>query len=187
MKDGILRIRAEKRQAEYDGKMREYSSGKMTTTSKLAQRYGRFEIRCKVPKGKGLWPAFWMLSDPPSWPPEIDILEFLGHETDRVYFSNHWPKPNNPDDSESVTKEQKVRGIDFSADFHTFAAEWESGEIRWSQDGVEKYRVTKDIPDVPMFLLVNLAVGGGWSGDPDKSTVFPAYFEIDYVQAWKKE
>ncbi|MFV1996229.1 MAG: family 16 glycosylhydrolase, partial [Verrucomicrobiales bacterium] len=96
VRDGVLRIRIDKKKAFYGGKVRQYASGMMTTSGKFSQRYGRFEIRCKVPKGRGLWPAFWMLPEPPSWPPEIDVLEILGHETDRVHLTHHWPHPDNP-------------------------------------------------------------------------------------------
>ncbi|NNE90238.1 MAG: glycoside hydrolase family 16 protein [Verrucomicrobiales bacterium] len=183
-KDGVLRIRASKQQSLYDGETRAYSSGIITTKSKFSQKYGRFEICCKVPKGKGLWPAFWMLPEPLAWPPEIDVMELLGHETNVAYLTHHWPHPRLKDESESITKDFK--GPDFSAGFHTFAVEWEPDEIRWFVDGVQRHRAKKQIPDVPMFLLVNLAVGGGWPGNPNEKTEFPAYFEVDYVKAWKK-
>lgn len=83
--NGVLTIVAEKTPAFYDGKRREYRSGMMTTTRKFSQRYGRFAIRCRIPRGQGLWPAFWMLPEPPSWPPEIDVFEILGQE----YLSHH--------------------------------------------------------------------------------------------------
>lgn len=185
VKDGLLRIRIEKRKAFYDNKVREYASGMMTTAGKFSQRYGRFEIRCRVPKGRGLWPAFWMLPDPPAWPPEIDVLEILGHETDRVYLTHHWPHPENPTGA-SKSDTGEWRGPDFAADFHTFAVEWEPEEIRWYVDGVERHRSRKEIPAVPMFLLVNLALGGAWAGPPDETTPFPSWFQIDWVRVWKK-
>ena len=124
-----------------------------------------------------------MLPDPPSWPPEIDVLEILCQEPDKVYLTNHWPDPKNPRGaSRSITGEYK--GPDFSKGFHTFAVEWEKDQIRWYVDGVERHRSTREIPDQPMFLLVNLALGG-WAGNPDSNTVFPADFEIDYVKTWK--
>lgn len=183
--DGILKIHCEKRESFYDGAQREYRSGMMTTSGKFAQKYGRFEIRCKVPKGKGLWPAFWMLPDPPAWPPEIDVLEILCQEPDKVYMTNHWPHPERPqDDSMSITGEFK--GPDFSADFHTFAVEWEPNEIRWYVDGIQRHQSTSEIPDAPMFMMVNLAVGG-WAGMPEGTGAFPADFEIDYVKAWRNK
>ncbi len=181
---GLLRIRCEKEPAFYDGAKRDYRSGMMSTTGKFSQTYGRFEIRCKVPRGRGLWPAFWMLPEPPAWPPEIDVLEILCQEPDKVYFSHHWPDPSNPD-GDSLAQTGEFKGPDFSAGFHTFAVEWDSGELRWYVDGVERHRSNTNVPDGPMFLLVNLAVGG-WAQHPTPETVFPADFEIDYVKAWRR-
>lgn len=182
--EGILKIRCENKPSFYDGKKRDFRSGMMTTSGRFSQQYGRFEIRCRVPRGKGLWPAFWLLPEPPSWPPEIDVLEILGDEPDRVYLSNHWPKEGDPDDSESITGE--FSGPDFSRSFHTFTIEWEADEIRWYVDGILRHRSREGIPRIPMFLLVNLAVGG-WAGEPDSSTRFPAEMEVDFVKAWKRK
>lgn len=183
--NGILKIRCEKEPTFYDGEKRDYRSGMMSTTRKFSQTYGKFEIRCRVPRGKGLWPAFWLLPEPPSWPPEIDVLEILGHETDRVYMSNHWIDPENPNgDSKSITGEFK--GPDFSDDFHVFAIEWSPGQIQWFVDGVLRHTSHKEVPDVSMFLLVNLAVGG-WAEAPDEWTVFPADFEVDYIRVWEQK
>lgn len=182
--DGILRIRCENKPTFYDGKKREYRSGMMSTHRKFSQTFGKFEIRCRVPHGQGLWPAFWLLPEPLAWPPEIDILEILGHETNRVYLSNHWVNPKDPEgDSGSQTGEFK--GPDFSKDFHVFAVEWEPGEIRWIIDGEVRHKSRKHVPKTPMYLLVNLAVGG-WAEAPDDSTVFPADFEVDYVRVWER-
>jgi len=180
---GVLQILCTRTPAVYDGARRRYSSGMMTTAGKFSQKYGKFEIRCKVPRGKGLWPAFWMLPDPPAWPPEIDILEILGHEPKRVHLTLHWPHPDNPK-TQSLSNGSHFTGPDFSADFHTFGIEWEKGEIRWYVDGTERHRATQNVPDVAMFLMINLAVGG-WAGEPDPQTIFPASFEIDYVKAWR--
>lgn len=184
--DGILHIRAEKEPAFYDGAKRDYRSGMMSTTGKFSQKYGRFEIRCRIPQGRGLWPAFWMLPEPPAWPPEIDVLEILGHEPDRIYLTHHWANPSNPD-GPSLSRSGDYKGVDFSQGFHTVAVEWESGEIRWYVDGILRFRSAESIPDQPMFLLVNLAIGGGWAKAPTKDTVFPADFEVDYVKAWRKK
>ncbi|MEM6278937.1 MAG: glycoside hydrolase family 16 protein [Verrucomicrobiota bacterium] len=184
-REGILYIRCENKPTFYDGKKRNYRSGMMSTTRKFSQRYGKFEIRCRVPSGRGLWPAFWLLPEPPSWPPEIDVLEILGHETDRVYMSNHWVDPSHPEgNSQSITGE--FRGPDFAEGFHVFSILWEPGRIQWFVDGILRHESTREVPDVPMFLLVNLAVGG-WAEAPDQSTQFPADFEIDYVRVWQKQ
>ncbi len=185
VKEGALTIRCEDEPAFYDGAKRDYRSGMMTTTGKFAQRYGRFEIRCRVPEGRGLWPAFWMLPEPPAWPPEIDILEILCQEPDKIYLSNHWPDPKNPG-GDSLSQTGEFKGVDFSDGFHTVAVEWDPGEIRWFIDGIQRHRSDQSVPDEPMFLLVNLAVGG-WAEHPTPETVFPAEFEVDYVRAWKRK
>lgn len=183
LEDGILKIRCDRKPSFYDGARREFRSGMMSTTGKFSQRYGRFEIRCRVPAGRGLWPAFWLLPEPPSWPPEIDVFEILGEEPDQVHFSHHWPDPERPGESRAISK--AFRGPDFSAAFHTFAVEWEPEEIRWYVDGVLRHRSSEEVPQVPMFLLVNLAVGG-WAEEPDESTPFPADLEVDFVRVWQR-
>ncbi len=185
LQEGILKIRCEDIPAFYDGAKRDYRSGMMTTSGKFSQTFGRFEARLKIPQGRGLWPAFWMLPDPPAWPPEIDILEILGQEPDKLYMSHHWPNPADPGGN-SLSQTGEFKGVDFSDGFHTVAVEWEPGEIRWYVDGKEVHRTTESVPQGPMFLLLNLAVGG-WAELPTPETVFPAWFEIDYVKAWKKK
>jgi len=180
--DGVLRLKAEKRPAFYSGKQRTYTSGMMTTYGKFSQQYGRFEIRCRVPKGRGLWPAFWLLPEPLGWPPEIDVLEILGHEPNKVYMTHHF------------RDEQKKRGShggswsgpDFSAGFHEFAVEWSPQVIVWFVDGVERFRSEKSIPHGKMYMLVNLAVGGEWPGAPDEKTQLPSVFEVDYVRVYER-
>lgn len=183
VRDGVLRIKAEKRPAFYAGKERAYTSGMMTSYGKFSQEYGRFEIRCRVPKGKGLWPAFWLLPDPLNWPPEIDVLEILGHEPNKVYMTHHFRDEQKKHGSHGGS----WAGPDFSADFHEFAVEWSPKAIVWFVDGVERFRSKKPIPLGKMYLLLNLAVGGNWPGAPDEKTHFPAAFEVDYVRVYTPE
>jgi len=182
VKDGVLRVKAEKRGAFYGGKQRSYTSGMMTTLGKFSQQYGRFEIRCRVPNGKGMWPAFWLLPEALGWPPEIDVLEILGHEPDKVYMTHHFRDAEKKHKSDGGS----WRGPDFSVGFHEFAVEWSAQRIQWFVDGVERFRSEKSIPHGKMYLLVNLAVGGGWPGAPDEKTHFPAAFEVDYVRVYEK-
>jgi len=156
-----------------------YSSGMVTSWDHFAQTYGWFEIRCRVPAGKGMWPAFWLLPAHGGWPPEIDVLEILGHEPDKVYMTNHWFDNGHQSHGESWT------GPDFSASFHTFAVDWEPGTIVWYVDGVERARSTAGVPSEPMFVLANLAVGGDWPGMPDSTTHFPASMDIDYIRVYR--
>jgi len=184
VRDGVLHIITRKQRADYDGKTRDYTSGMATTFGKFHQQYGRFEARCKVPKGNGLWPAFWMLPIPLDWPPEIDVMEILGKNTNEVHLTNHWARADGKYGSEDNS--QSWTGPDFSADFHTFAVEWDAEKIVWFVDGVERHRSSKNIPHQPMFLLVNLALGGKWAGNPDKHTPFPSSFEIDYIRVYER-
>jgi beta-glucanase (GH16 family) len=159
-----------------------YNSGLISTYKSFATQYGRFEIRCKIPRGKGLWPAFWLLPTDTSWPPEIDVFEALGDSTNTVHMTSHWSE-----NGEHRSQGAEYSGPDFSDGFHTFATEWSDKSIVWYVDGVERLRVDNHSPQVPMYLVANMAVGGQWPGAPDASTAFPATFQIDYIRAYKSE
>lgn len=178
LKDGILRIKAEERQV----RDREYASGILTTQGIFDQRYGRFQIRAKVPAGQGLWPAFWLLPSSENYPLEIDVFEILGHKPDTVYMTNHW---RDEESGSSTFHTRGFQGPDFSKEFHTIEIIWKPGEIVWFVNGVERAREIRGVPDEPMFLLLNLAVGGKWPGYPDDTTPFPSYLEVDYVRVYE--
>ncbi|HUI93071.1 MAG TPA: glycoside hydrolase family 16 protein [Chitinivibrionales bacterium] len=183
--NGLDRETCEKRAVNYGycgqpSIAKDYASGMMITMDKFDQQFGYFECRCKIPKGKGYWPAFWLLPYN-KWPPEIDILEILGDEPDKVYMTNHY-LVNGVHQSTGGS----WTGPDFSAGFHTFGVEWDSSKIVWYVDSVERFRSTDGIPAEPFFMLVNLALGGDWPGSPDSTTVFPGYFDIDWVRVYKK-
>ena len=127
-----------------------------------------------------LKPAFWLLPDPLGWPPEIDVLEVLGHEPDKIYLTHHF----RDDQRKHASSGGSWKGPDFSANFHEFAVEWSPEQIVWFVDGQERFRSKKTIPRVKMYMLVNLAVGGDWPGAPDEKTQFPAAFEVDYVRVY---
>jgi len=180
---GLLSIVGKKQQGQYAGQTLEYTSGVICSLHE--QTYGYFEARLKVPKGQGLWPAFWLLGAVgTSGVNEIDILELLGHEPNKAYMTVHWGQ------SYSVGHESdgsEFSGPDFSADFHTFGLQWDADEIVWSIDGTEhKSYSGPGVPQVNMYVIVNLAVGGGWPGAPDSTTVFPADYTIDYVRAYRR-
>jgi beta-glucanase (GH16 family) len=175
---GRLRFKGEKRKM---GGMN-YTSGMITSLDHFSQTYGLFEIRAKFPKGKGYWPAFWLLPITKEWPPEIDILEILGHETNKVYFTTHWRDAAGKHQS----KGDSFTGPDFSTDYHTFAVEWKPGECIWYVDGVERYRSTTGIPAEPMYIIANLAIGGDWPGNPDATTRFPGFMDIDYIRVYRQ-
>ncbi len=178
VRNGHLGLKAERRSM---GGM-PYTSGIVTTYGKFSQQYGWFEIRARFPRGKGLWPAFWLLPEDRSWPPEIDVLEILGHEPDKVYMTNHYRLPNGRHEG----KGDSFKGPDFSAGFHTFALEWKPSELIWYVDGIPRYHTDENVPSVPMYLLANLAVGGDWPGNPHSATPFPGYMDIDYVRVYSK-
>jgi beta-glucanase (GH16 family) len=176
VRDGILRIIADRRRVGPFA----YTSGIITTLGKFSQRYGRFEIRAKVPKGTGLLPAGWLLLDNRLWPYEIDILEVPGQAPDRVYMTYHWKNENGTLGQDVGT----YCGPTFSDQFHVFSVEWSPSSIIWLVDDVERFRSYQKVPAVPMYILINLAVGGDWVGPPDEATQFPAVLEIDYVRVY---
>jgi beta-glucanase (GH16 family) len=162
---------------------RKYTSGLITTRQSFTQQYGVFEMRARLPKGRGLWPAFWLLPPNGVWPPEIDVMEVLGNDTTMLYTSWH-SRETGPHTTETIS----TRVPDLSADFHTYAFEWNKYEIRWFFDGVEvARRSTPGDMQRPMYVLANLAVGGGWPKDPDASTPFPAVFAIDWIRVYRRE
>ena len=184
LKDGVLRLIARPVPPDQRSKTQghPYTSGMIEGSGKFAQKYGLFEIRCRVPAGKGFWPAFWLLPATRKWPPEIDILEILDHDPSTVYFTTHWRN----DQRRHLQDGYHWKGPDFSADFHTFALDWEPGLLVWYVDGIERARTSKGVPDEPMYLVANLAVGGDWPGNPDATTVFPGVMEIDYIRVYQR-
>lgn len=158
-----------------------YTSGSVESVNRFFQQYGRIEGRMRTPKTQGIWPAFWMLPNPSGWPPEIDIMELLGHDPNSVYFSNHWgvyPQSYN-------WQTTQYTGPDFSADFHTFAVDWWPDRLEWYIDGVRRVTHNQNVSSLPFFVILNTAVGGNWPGNPNGSTVFPQFFYIDYVRAYQ--
>ena len=178
-----------------DGVSREYTSARLQTASHFQQKYGRFEARIKLPKGQGFWPAFWMLgSDFPSvgWPAcgELDIMENVGFEPGKVHGTLHGPgySGNNPLTGAYTLPNHEV----MSNGFHVFAVDWGPDAIRFYVDGhLYETQTVDSIPsskrwvfDHPFYLLLNLAVGGAWPGNPDQTTPFPATMLVDYVRVY---
>lgn len=159
-----------------------YVSGLVDTRRTFSQLYGRFEVRARLPRGQGIWPAHWMLPVDGSWPPEIDFMEMLGHEPNKVYQTVHFGTCQNHQQNG-----RSYAGPDFSRDFHTFAVEWEPNEIRFYVDGRRTSTVRENVPNKPFFLILNTAVGGDWPKYPDATTVFPQYHYIDYVRVWTRD
>ncbi|MGH9493842.1 MAG: glycoside hydrolase family 16 protein [Candidatus Sulfotelmatobacter sp.] len=175
---------------------RDYTSARLKTQGKFAQAYGRFEARIKVPRGQGMWPAFWMLGADIAkvqWPTcgEIDIMENVGKEPYLVHGTIHGPGYSGEHgigNLYALSGEEK-----YADDFHIYAVEWKPKEIRfYVDDHLYETRTPADLPkgakwvyDHPFFLLLNVAVGGGWPGNPDASTVFPQTMLVDDVRVYK--
>jgi beta-glucanase (GH16 family) len=159
-----------------------YLSGMISSEQAFSQQYGYFEMRAQLPKGKGLWSAFWMLSIDAEWPPELDVFEVLGDNTDTIFSTVHTKETG------SLKSERGVADIptDMSAGFHTYAVDWRKDNITFFFDNKEIYKVrTPSDMHKPMYLLANLAVGGTWPGSPDASTNFPSSMKIDYIRAYQ--
>jgi beta-glucanase (GH16 family) len=152
-----------------------YASGLITTQPSFAQAYGYFEMRAKLPMGKGLWPAFWLLPADLSWPPELDVMESIG-DASEVYFTAHSKLGSPP--ALKVALDPDV--------FHVYGVAWDPKQIVWYVDGREvKRQATPADMSKPMYMLANLAVGGGWPGNPDDTTDWPARYSIDYIRAYR--
>jgi beta-glucanase (GH16 family) len=159
-----------------------FVSGMINTHGTFSQTYGYFEIKAQVPSGQGLWPAFWLLPQNGDWPPEIDVMEVLGHDPGTYYPGAHWTAP---DGSHGFETSQIATGLDLSQGFHTYGTLWKPDTISFYLDGdVVHSMATPSGLDEPMYLLAGLMVGGSWGGDPDPSTGFPARFQIDSIRVW---
>ncbi len=191
VQDGALHLRAlEEEVVGSDGATYVYTSGMVTTGStvddpsaptKFTFRYGYAEIRAQLPAGQGLWPAFWMLPDSQTSRPEIDVMEFLGQDVTSIRMSMHYR--DSSDERRRVTT--FFDGADFTDGWHIFAVDWTPEAVVWYIDGVERFRYEEEyVPDVDMYILLNLAVGGDYPGSPDADTPFPSDFVIDYVRVW---
>lgn len=178
---------------------KKYTSARIRTLNKGDWKYGRFEFRAKFPVGRGMWPAIWMMPTSNiygNWAAsgEIDIVEYLGHEPQKVYGTIHYGGqwPNNKQSGTWYT----LSTGNFYDSFHEYALEWEEKEIRWYVDGKLFGKQTNwnttysgavfPAPfDQKFHLLINLAVGGNWPGAPDAATVLPQRLEVDYARVYK--
>lgn len=202
VKDGELIIQPIKILDEKGGAS--YTSGRVNTHNKHGFQYGWFEARIKVPKGQGFLPAFWMMPEDEDfygqWPKcgEIDIMEVLGNQTDCQYGTLHYGEPH--------TQQQGTYTLedgDLAEEYHVYACEWEPGEIKFYLDNelyfsVNDWFTRKEGFDEepypapfnqPFYIILNVAVGGNWPGNPDESTTFDdaAAMKVDYVRVYQKE
>lgn len=188
--DGKMIIEAKKE--NYAGK--NYTSSKILTRGKKVFKFGRIDIRAKLPKGKGIWPAFWLLPQNNvfgGWPSsgEIDIMEMIGHQPATTYGTLHFgPGPG----STQLGGNYSLPSGIFNDAFHVFSLEWKQDQIKWLIDGnvysthtlaefgSNNYPFNEDF-----FLIVNMAVGGNWPGNPDATTYLPQWLIVDYIRVYQ--
>ncbi len=188
--DGILSIVANKTPQSLNDqvKNRPYISGVLTTENGFSQKYGRFEARVKVPKGQGLWSAFWLLPSFDQWPegvavlPEIDVMENLGSEPFTFHTTLHTNR-NGPLESHPYDHTGRE---DLTENFHVYSVIWNADKVHWyrNKQWVASHPTPSDFTK-PVHFLLNLAVGGNWPGNPSSRTPFPARYQIDYVRAYQ--
>ena len=182
-----------------------YTSGRISTQNLKTFTYGRFEVRAKVPNGQGYLPAFWLMANDENvygqWPRcgEIDCMEVMGQDTNKLYGTIHYGNPHAESQGTYTIKDGEKS---FSDDFHTFTCDWEPGKITWYVDGIKYHEesnwhsttegqgtLTYPAPfDQPFYIILNLAVGGSWVGNPNETTNFKNNpFVVDYVRVYQKD
>lgn len=191
VQNGVLIITAKEEQ--FNGAS--YTSARLLTKGKFEQTYGRFEARIKLPYGKGIWPAFWLLGDDSNgtqvWPQigEIDIMEYVGNNPTKVFGTVHGPGYSG---AQGITKSYELEGDRFDTNFHVFGIEWGPDYINFYVDDVLYNQITPE--DVtgewvfnrgPFYIILNVAVGGALPGSPNNETVFPQNMLVDYVRVYK--
>lgn len=196
IESGMLVIEA--RRESYtgaDGINRSFTSARLKTEGKFTAKYGRIEARMKIPSGQGLWPAFWLLGaniSTVSWPTcgEVDIMENIGKEPALVHATVHGPGYSG---GSGIGHPYALpNGANFADAFHLYSMEWSTNQMRFLVDNIAYFTVTSaSLPpgknwvfNAPQFILLNLAVGGSWPGNPDASTVFPKRLTVDYVRVY---
>ena len=199
LRDGVLAIEARKEIFAGPDGTRNYTSSRIRTKGKGDWLYGRFETRAKLPKNRGMWPAIWMMPTDErygGWPHsgEIDIMELIGHEPNRVYGTLHYSRSGGRH-TYTGTNMTLTAGT-FADEFHVFRLDWEPGVMRWYVDDRLYQTQTnwqsraKSFPapfDQRFHLILNLAIGGNWPGNPDASTTFPQAMLVDYLRVYRKK
>jgi len=189
VENGMLKITARREQFMGAG----YTSARIMSKGKIEQKYGRIEARIKLPWGKGLWPAFWLLGadiDEVSWPAcgEIDIMEYLGNNPTSVFGTLHGPGYSG---GEAISKNYTLSNNRFDNDFHIFGIEWGENYINFYVDDVLYNHLTPEdvtgewVFNKPFYIILNMAVGGDYPGSPNSETVFPQEMLIDYVRVYQ--
>jgi beta-glucanase (GH16 family) len=174
-----------------------YTSARFNTQGKFAQAYGLVEARIQIPRGQGLWPAFWTLGDnlgTAGWPAcgEIDIMENIGSQLGTNHGSLHGPGYSG---AQALTAAVTIDAGALADHFHIYSVEWAPGVVRFYLDGaLYETRTPADVPagdawvyDHPFFLILNVAVGGNFPGNPDTTTTFPQTMKVDYVRVYTSD
>jgi beta-glucanase (GH16 family) len=200
LKDGLLVIRAQ--QEAYRG--RNYTSSRLKTQGKQNFKYGRIDVRARLPEGAGIWPALWMLGEnitDVGWPKsgEIDIMEMVGGNSSQdrhpdgdrtAHGTMHWNNNGlNGSYSPVNTGKSEILSTSLSEEFHVFSIQWDVNGIGWYIDDVQySYKTINSTQPFreEFFFIMNIAVGGDWPGSPNSSTVFPQRMVIDYVRVFQK-
>jgi beta-glucanase (GH16 family) len=187
---GVLSLIADRRDSPgQGGRVFPYASGMISSgpragsrRPKFAFRYGRAEIRARVPTGKGLWSAFWLLPASRVSKPEIDVFEIYGDQPSVANLHLHFRDHNGREHAPG----KEVADSRLRAGWHTFSVDWRPGSLVWRIDGVRRWRVRgRAVPRTKMYLIANLAIAGESSGPPDAATRFPSSFKIDYIRVWR--
>lgn len=208
----VLEARAEETTCP-SGDVEDFSSGLIRSQNKFSTSFGRFEVRAKLPAGQGLWPAFWLLSN--NYPygregrsGELDVFEMIGSEPAKIVGTAHWTYDGCGWACSRLGAEYTLPGVNTVDDFHVYALNWAPNHISWEVDGVVYYAMgdgekhqwssaaknasPKSMPypapfdeGNPMYMILNLSVGGKLSGEVDETTVFPAQYLVDYVRVYK--
>jgi beta-glucanase (GH16 family) len=189
VENGMLNITA--RSEQYMGKS--YTSARIFSKGKFETKYGRIEARIKLPRGKGIWPAFWMLganSDTVIWPQcgEIDIMEYVGNKPTEFFGTVHGPGYFG---GASISKTFTLPNSRFDTDFHVFGIEWDENYINFYVDDKLYNQITPDdVPgewvfNQPFYIILNVAVGGNLPGAPNSQTPFPQSMLVDYIRVYQ--
>jgi len=193
IEDGALHLTAEREDTTgLDDEVFPYRSGMVTTgppdydsEAKFAFTFGTLEARVRVPEGVGLWAALWLLPADKESRPEIDLLEVLGNDPSELLMHFH---PEDRDEESLGSSYIMPDGRSFADGWRDVRLEWEPGHLRYFVDDLQVWEVTGDqVPDEPMYVVANLAVGGVYPGSPDDETVFPATYGIDYIRVRQLE
>lgn len=186
LRDGTLSLIAEKTRPAHLPFLygQQYTSGCITTERSHQQQYGFFEMRARLPQGKGFWPSFWLMPVRQAWPPEIDIVEARGDRPGVYHFA-----VRNPGDKKGFASDWMEIGTGSDDGWQTFACEWTRERIAFFVDGRRTWFVDGHKVHEPMYMLANLALGSHdpyWIPDPDASTPLPARMQIDYIRAYQR-